>query len=732
MSLVLSLDEICEENRHLVGDKAYNLAVLRQHEITIPDALCVTVEAYDEFVTSTGLRERILMELNRKSFGEMRWEEMWDTSLRIRNMFLKTPIPNQLSNRIRDHIETRFGKEAVVVRSSAPGEDSSKASFAGLHESYVNIRGTELIIDHIKLVWASLWSDRALLYRKELGLDIERSKIGVLVQSIVVGDKSGIIFGRSPDDRPQMVIEAVFGMNQGLVDGTIAPDRWFLDRGSGRVVSSKQTEKDKILVPSTQGTRLMSVKNPGDILSDEELSKLFKVALKTETIFGRPQDIEWTISGKDLHILQSRPITTIKSPGSEDNRTFYLGLRRSFENLKSLRRRIEEELIPAMIEEGKSLESADISRLSDMELADEIERRKEIYRKWTDVYWKEFIPFAHGIRLFGQLYNDKMLPSDPYEFTDLLTGTNMISLRRNRLLEEMARIIREDKKLTLNLRNKRYKHISEKFEKRLDEFTQKYGSYLYSSVESGAERETIINFLLELSSKAPKRKIIARSPQRKEELYLSKFEGEQRKYAREVLDLARASYRLRDDDNIYLGNIETELTRALREAKGRLKIDPFEETETEEIAKVLRDKTYVPVKHKKSASNQDLQLSARQLTGQPASLGIGSGKARVISKPGDLFEMRKGEVLICDSVDPNMTFVVTLSSGIVERRGGMLIHGAIIAREYGIPCVTGVADAAKLIHTGDQVVVDGYLGIVTIIAKNSKIIESQRSIDANL
>ncbi len=86
----------------------------------------------------------------------------------------------------------------------------------------------------------------------------------------------------------------------------------------------------------------------------------------------------------------------------------------------------------------------------------------------------------------------------------------------------------------------------------------------------------------------------------------------------------------------------------------------------------------------------------------------------MISGPEDLLEIRAGEILVCDAIDPNMTFAVPLAAGIVERRGGMLIHGAIIAREYGIPCVTGIPGAAEVIRTGDRVSVDGWLGIVTI------------------
>jgi pyruvate,water dikinase len=104
----------------------------------------------------------------------------------------------------------------------------------------------------------------------------------------------------------------------------------------------------------------------------------------------------------------------------------------------------------------------------------------------------------------------------------------------------------------------------------------------------------------------------------------------------------------------------------------------------------------------------------RQLVGQPAGPGIAFGSARVIKGGSDLFDFKNGEILVCDAIDPNMTFVVPLCAGIVERRGGMLIHGAIIAREYGLPCVTGIPEAASAIQTGDRVTVDGFLGIVII------------------
>jgi pyruvate,water dikinase len=111
------------------------------------------------------------------------------------------------------------------------------------------------------------------------------------------------------------------------------------------------------------------------------------------------------------------------------------------------------------------------------------------------------------------------------------------------------------------------------------------------------------------------------------------------------------------------------------------------------------------------------KVNPRQLVGQPAGPGLSKGIARVVRQHLDLQDFKHGEIIVCDAVDPNMTFVIPLAAGVVERRGGMLIHGAIIAREYGLPCVTGIPDATSLIHTGDEISVDGFLGIVTILQK---------------
>lgn len=721
MRLVIPIPDITPDDRARVGGKSLSLSMLARNGIRVPEALCISVDAYAEYVSVTGLRERVLLELNRKSFEEMRWEEMWDASLRIRNMFLTTPMPKRLRSRLEEFIADGFAERPVVVRSSAPGEDAAKTSFAGLHESYVNIRGAQSVLEHIHLVWASLWSDRALLYRQELGLDVEKSSMAVIVQELVDGERSGVAFGMSPLDSSQAVIEAVYGLNQGLVDGTIEPDRWILDRATGKVLSYAPARRDKAVFPSPGGVRvgpLPASKTKKPPLDNRETAEVFRLGKEAEGHFGAPQDMEWTFKNNLLYALQSRPITSDVGVGKGDKRSWYLSLHRSFENLLELREKIEGESLPAMSDEAERLAACDVRKMSDGELANEILRRRRIYQKWVDAYWSEFIPFAHGARLFGQTYNDTLRPADPYEFMDLLRGTDMASLERNRLLEEMAGHIRNDPQLAEKLEAGFFEGIDEEFEAMLNQFMDRFGGFMFSKAD-WRRHDSIIRLLIEMAGRVPAgNRSQGKSIEKLKDRFLSRFEGAERAFAEQLLDIGRASYRLRDDDNIYLGRIEEQVLKATDEGKRKLTnrgIAEVGELEPAEIVKSLRNPAHIPkraVLPERVAA--DFRLKPRQLTGQPAGAGIVSGKARVVSEPADLFEFKAGEILVCDAVDPNMTFVVPLSAAIVERRGGMLIHGAIIAREYGLPCVTGVPDATTMIQTGDQLTVDGYLGIVIV------------------
>ena len=280
---VVSLTQAARLEEHVIGGKAAKLARLAQAGVRVPDGFCVTSAAYERFLQESDLVRVIQMELGRKSLDQMRWEEIWDAALRLRSAFLNTPMPTELADDIRSALRQLGADRAVAVRSSAPGEDSAQRSFAGLHESYLDVVGEENVLDAVRLVWASLWSDGALLYRRELSLDPAQSRMAVLVQAMVDQDRSGVAFGRDPRDPRQdrAIVEAVPGPCRDLVDGAVDPDRWILRRSSGDVLEWRRGEREE----GDSSTPL---------LAQEDLQTLYRALTRVDSFCGWPPDLEWT------------------------------------------------------------------------------------------------------------------------------------------------------------------------------------------------------------------------------------------------------------------------------------------------------------------------------------------------------------------------------------------------------------------------------------------------------
>jgi pyruvate,water dikinase len=258
----------------------------------------------------------------------------------------------------------------------------------------------------------------------------------------------------------------------------------------------------------------------------------------------------------------------------------------------------------------------------------------------------------------------------------------------------------------------------------------------FMDVTCGSERllnrpDLVLHALVELAAdpdrvSEPEEGHEGLDPAELERRFLETVGPTRREEAAEVLRIARVSWRLRDDDNLLLSRLESQLFRAvdlalerLRDA-GRVRGEP---QRTEEIIPAVvaalsdpagRTLELPAVEKAASQARGPSKESPRQLVGQPAAAGLATGNVRRVVEADDIKGFRAGEVLVCDAIQPMMTHLVPLAAGIVERRGGMLIHGAIIAREMQIPCVNGVAHAVDLLEDGQIVTVDGHLGIVTV------------------
>lgn len=653
--LTLALGDAATAPVALVGGKARSLGRLLGRGLPAPDGLVVTTAAYRAFVRSHGLAERIAVELARKREGDYRWEELWDAALRIRAWFLGNPWPAGLREDLVAALAELPSNGPVVVRSSSPHEDAKERSFAGMHESVVGVAGTERILDAVRAVWASLFSDRSLLYRSELGLDPARSAMAVVVQPLADSDRSGVVFTLDPVEGGSGALEAVWGLGEGLVSGQVAPDRWRIDRTSGHIISHHgPEERMERLTLLASGPALVPV-TPAEAaappLRSEEVGVVWSLAVRAEELFGSAQDCEWTYHRGAPLLTQARPITTLP----DDARRTYLDLRPSYERLARLRTRIEDELLPAMSAEAEMLAQADLAVLTPTSLAAESVRRAEAVTRWRGVYREEFIPFAHGARLFGRFYNDAVRPTDPFEFVALLARDAAELATHRSLLAEL-------------------------------------------DIDIGVGPETITR-RGELETR-----------------FLDAFDSDDhRRQAQEMLGLGRASWRLRDDDNLYLQRVEREAERARSEVAGRLEGSTHDPT-LEEAAGVLAelDDDGVDSSHPGPSTDLPPGVRPRQLLGQPAGPGIATGPARVIASRADLLKLHPGDIVVADALEPDTAAFAARAAGIVERRGGMLVHGAIVAREHGLPCVTGVPGATTLIRPGERLTVDGYLGIVVL------------------
>ncbi|MBT8495911.1 MAG: hypothetical protein KJO07_22900 [Deltaproteobacteria bacterium] len=713
---VVSLDEVGQLGAAELGGKAATLAMLEEQGFPVAPGAVVRARAYRELAHAGPLEAFIRMEIERKPQKESRWEELWDAALRIRSRFVSTALPQALEDEILAAVERLpAGEAGFAVRSSSSDEDGSIHSFAGLHESVLGVSGHDALLTAVKQVWASTWSDAALLYRDELGLDPGLSAMAVLIQPMVVGLVSGVAFSRDPrhQEREQMIIEAVRGACSALVDGSVAPSRWSLVK-AGRVQSH----------------------DGDDLLDTQQLRRLQDLVAALEASVGAPVDVEWTLSDSGFTVLQARPITTGRELPA-DRRRYYLTLRPSRGELAELCARVVDQLIPELTGLGEELSSEPIEDFDDQALAEAIESRRRHLERWRSIYETDFIPFAHGVRSFGVIYNDLMQPTDPFEFVELLRGESFLAGQRNRALSELAESLRSQPRL-LHAVEAWVSEDSDSATLREElaniegghELTGELAAILprYFDVRYGEERwigEPGWVFALILELARSQRSVAGGDDGRRGQLEsaLLRAAGEDSEDVAEALRVARLSWRLRDDDNLLIGRLESQLLRAVE--LGILRLTPrgldggvrSREGYAEAVASRLRGESNTPIeainpRQEPTAGTSRLRL--RQLVGQPASPGFASGPARWIRSPRDVARFRAGEVIVCDAIEPGMTMVVPLAAAIVERRGGMLIHGAIIARELGIPCVNGVGGRFDRIPEGEMVAVDGYTGLVTI------------------
>lgn len=295
-----------------VGGKGASLAKLAQNGFSVPPGFHVPTDVYAGFVAATGLQEKIVATVTKTSTdGPADLDAVEKT---ITEWFAHQSMPEDATLAIRKAYAAMGDRVAVAVRSSATAEDLPGMSFAGQQQTFLNVRGDDALIQAIKQCWASLWTARAIQYRARHHVDHATVAMAVVVQELVPADAAGILFTANPVSgaRRSVLINAAFGLGEAVVGGDVSPDTFVIDK-SKMVIEGQSIASKKVMTARTErGTETVSVaedKQDVAVLRAPEALELARIAVRIETLWGEPVDIEWARANGSFFIVQARPIT---------------------------------------------------------------------------------------------------------------------------------------------------------------------------------------------------------------------------------------------------------------------------------------------------------------------------------------------------------------------------------------------------------------------------------------
>jgi pyruvate,water dikinase len=303
---VLTFQDIDQMQVELVGGKGAHLGELSRIEgVRVPAGFCVTTEAFERIIAEAPSIPSIYDRLDRLSLLKPDdWESIRVPSAEIRRIVEGITIPDDLAEAVTRSVAQLGEQAAYAVRSSATAEDLPGASFAGQHDTYLNVVGAA-ILEHVRQCWASLFTERAVTYRLRNGVDHRKARMAVVVQRMVCPQAAGVLFTADPvtGNRKVVSVEASVGLGEALVSGLVNPDAYKV--------------RDGKVVTKAIGAKPM--------LTERQVVLLAELGRRIERHFGRPQDIEWCLVNEDFQIVQSRPITTlfpIPAAGDQENHVY--------------------------------------------------------------------------------------------------------------------------------------------------------------------------------------------------------------------------------------------------------------------------------------------------------------------------------------------------------------------------------------------------------------------------
>lgn len=310
---VLGFHEVDRADLPLVGGKGMNLGELsKMGGIQVPHGFCVTTKAYERMIGENGRVSELIDQLSLLKVKDR--EQINELALQIRNGIERAEIAEEIKEAVKS-AHSNAGGGAYAVRSSATAEDLPHASFAGQQDTYLNIKGIEAILKHISKCWASLFTERAVIYRIQNGFDHRKVQLSVVIQQMVFSDASGIMFTADPvtSNRKVTSIDASFALGEALVSGTVSADNYKVREGEivQKTISEKKTAVYSLESGGTEAREVEAGRRKKQTLTDEQIIQLEALGRRIEAHFGFPQDIEWCLADGEFFFVQSRPVTTL-------------------------------------------------------------------------------------------------------------------------------------------------------------------------------------------------------------------------------------------------------------------------------------------------------------------------------------------------------------------------------------------------------------------------------------
>lgn len=298
-----TFSELSRDDVSYAGGKGANLGQLTRAGLPVPPGFVVGAPAYAAYCQETGLAQRLAQLLSGLDVEDT--TVLQDAAAQARQAVTDSEMPSWLADAIAaayEQLTDGHDDVPVAVRSSATAEDTASASFAGMNESFLNIRGRDAVIDAVKRCWISLFGARTIYYRGKRGFSHSEMDIAVVVQLQIPSTRAGVMFTIDPasNNEDQLVIEGAFGLGESVVSGQVSPDRYVVDKPRRAIVVRSVRPKELIIEPDADGgtrTReLTAEESHRPVLSDDEVLALAQLGMRIEEAYGSPQDTEWAFA----------------------------------------------------------------------------------------------------------------------------------------------------------------------------------------------------------------------------------------------------------------------------------------------------------------------------------------------------------------------------------------------------------------------------------------------------